>query len=326
MNRMTERIPIDAVIVKDRLREDYGDIAGLADSIMTHGLLHPLTVDADNNLIAGERRLKAMQRLGYQEVEIRRWGTLTEAERRELELEENLRRKDLTAHERSKNTVELAQAAEHVDRETGEISTESAGKSRGRPPVPGSKERVSERIGIPVSTINDAKKHVAAAEKYTFLQGPDWKQYRAMEVAEALDKLPEDERDDIVAVLEQPGVPADTAVTILNTWEATPAPQRDEIRTQLKSPDTRDVSKAKARLVNEPPPPNRLVMTLEGLTEKHMKEVVRRLKNHVSSYPNDPDIPAIESLIAAQRNVITQAEQIIRQIDEQEQNNVEATA
>lgn len=45
--------------------------------------------------------------------------------RRELELEENLQRKDLTAFERSKILTELATDAEQVDRKTGEITRES---------------------------------------------------------------------------------------------------------------------------------------------------------------------------------------------------------
>lgn len=46
----------------------------------------------------------------------------------------------------------------------------------------GSGERVSERIGVTRTTINEAKKHVAAAENYSFLQQTEWKQYRAMGV------------------------------------------------------------------------------------------------------------------------------------------------
>ena len=47
---------------------------------------------------ADGRRLAACKLLGLHHVEVRRFGELSPAERRVIELEENLHRKDLTAH------------------------------------------------------------------------------------------------------------------------------------------------------------------------------------------------------------------------------------
>jgi hypothetical protein len=47
---------------------------------------------------------------GWQMIEVCMWKDLTEAQRCEIELEENLHRKDLTQLERNKNLVELAEA------------------------------------------------------------------------------------------------------------------------------------------------------------------------------------------------------------------------
>lgn len=312
MNRPTELVRIDQITVDDRLREDFGDIAGLADSIATHGLLHPLTIDADNILIAGERRLRAMKRLGFLEVECRRWDGLTETERRELELEENLRRKDLTAYERSKNVVELATVAEEVDRESGEILPESGTKSgRGRPIVPGSEARVADRIGVPRTTVQEAKKHVAAAESYPFLQQPEWKQYRAMEAAEALNQIPADQRETVIELATEPGVDPATATKIITTLATKPEPERKQILDLARSEDDRDRTLAKTKAVELPPMPDGRVA--------HMESVIRSLKVCIRAYPNDPETDDL-------KRILDDAKRVLNAINERHKNRVEAAA
>ena len=56
---------IDEIKVPSRLRKYMGDIAALSQSIKAVGLLHPVVVDKDNNLIAGARRLEAVKLLGW---------------------------------------------------------------------------------------------------------------------------------------------------------------------------------------------------------------------------------------------------------------------
>jgi ParB family chromosome partitioning protein len=67
-----EFIPVDGVdIVLPRLRKSIGNIDTLAQSILTFGLLHPITVRkrADRFvLLAGERRLKAFEVLGIKNI------------------------------------------------------------------------------------------------------------------------------------------------------------------------------------------------------------------------------------------------------------------
>jgi ParB family chromosome partitioning protein len=79
------------------------DIQELADSIATHGLLQPLVVrQVDNRyqLIAGERRLRAVVKAGWTEVP----AVVREADDRqmaELAIVENLQRKDLNPLEKA---------------------------------------------------------------------------------------------------------------------------------------------------------------------------------------------------------------------------------
>ena len=66
---MTTR-PIGSIIVGRRHRRDMGDIAALAASIEDIGLLNPITVDSDGNLLAGGRRLAVCKRLGLQKIPV----------------------------------------------------------------------------------------------------------------------------------------------------------------------------------------------------------------------------------------------------------------
>ena len=93
-------IPLEQII-PDPLqpRKELGDLTGLQASIAAHGLLQPLVVSPTKTdlyqLIAGERRYTASKALGLVTVPalVR---TSTEHQRLELQLVENLHRKDLS--------------------------------------------------------------------------------------------------------------------------------------------------------------------------------------------------------------------------------------
>ena len=59
---------IKDIKIGDRFRKDLGDIKTLASSIQEIGLLQPIVVNQDNELIAGQRRLEACKLLGWTEV------------------------------------------------------------------------------------------------------------------------------------------------------------------------------------------------------------------------------------------------------------------
>jgi ParB family transcriptional regulator, chromosome partitioning protein len=69
-------IQIRRVKVGERRREEMGDVAGLAASIKRHGLIQPIVVDGDLNLVAGGRRLRAYQLLGWDKIEARVTGAV----------------------------------------------------------------------------------------------------------------------------------------------------------------------------------------------------------------------------------------------------------
>jgi len=93
-------IPISDVVVGERFRKEFGDLDDLASSIERVGLIHPIVVTDENDLIAGERRLRACMQLGMESIPVVYREDVDEHLLRELELEENIARKDMTWQER----------------------------------------------------------------------------------------------------------------------------------------------------------------------------------------------------------------------------------
>ena len=100
-------LPINEVKVGERVRKEFGDIEDLASSLSRVGLLNPIIVDSDNRLLAGHRRLMAAMHLGWKSIRAELLDNLDDATRREVELEENIRRKDLTWVEEVIGLLEL---------------------------------------------------------------------------------------------------------------------------------------------------------------------------------------------------------------------------
>lgn len=258
---------VDAIAVGERRREDYGDIDGLAASIQKYGLLHPVVVDESGALVAGGRRLQAVKALGWVDVPVRSLGELTDAERDEIELEENLQRKDLTAYERSRTLVRLAETAKTVLVEQSELRPDSGQISRGRPSEPASERAVSDRVGIPRQTIQKAQQHVEIAETIPVLAGPDVKQYHALEAREKLERIPEPDRPKAVALVNQPGTPPKVAVEILGNLAAMPAPERERVLTLAESNDPSERSLAMTEAAKLPPMPDeRIPLLIDAIT------------------------------------------------------------
>lgn len=95
----SEFLPIDSIVIGDRFRKEYKNMEELCESIREKGLIHYPSVDGSNNLIAGGRRLEALRRLGWKEIPITRRHFVSPLQLRELELEENLQRDDMTWQE-----------------------------------------------------------------------------------------------------------------------------------------------------------------------------------------------------------------------------------
>jgi DNA modification methylase len=179
-----KRLPLSSVVVDGRHRKDLGDLDGLAKSIETVGLLHPIVVRPDYTLVAGLRRLRAVEKLGWDHVPAHVVKGLDEAlPLLQAEAQENTCRKDLTPEE----AVSLGRMLEEPERAKAK-ARERAGKSpdgqaggRGKKKPPGkfpegftgeTRDKVGEAVGMSGRTYEKAKAVIAAAEQDPQTFGP----------------------------------------------------------------------------------------------------------------------------------------------------------
>jgi adenine-specific DNA-methyltransferase len=94
-----KRIPLAEIIVNERFRQDLGSIEKLAENLSKRGTFHPLVITSDFRLLAGGRRYAAAKSLGWTEIDCHVIDEVDNITEREIELEENTQRKDLTWQE-----------------------------------------------------------------------------------------------------------------------------------------------------------------------------------------------------------------------------------
>lgn len=136
-------IEIEKIIVSDRIRKDFGDIQELADDIKENGLINPPVVTPEFELIAGERRLRALQLLNYKQVEVRVMSVKDAEHQLNLEISENETRKDFSKKER----IDYARRLERIEKvkakERQEMGVSLNSDEGGR-----TDEIVAKKIGI----------------------------------------------------------------------------------------------------------------------------------------------------------------------------------
>jgi N6-adenosine-specific RNA methylase IME4 len=159
-------IPISRIKVGKRHRRDMGDIAGLAASMGELGLLQPVVVRPDGKLIAGERRLRAAEQLGWAEIP----ATVVDLDAVVRgEFAENTERKDFTLSEAVaiKRAIEPLEkvAAKERQREHGKTapgqkhSGQVAHSDKGR-----AADKAAKATGMARRTLEKAEAVVDAAE------------------------------------------------------------------------------------------------------------------------------------------------------------------
>lgn len=104
----TAKVPLDSIkVLPNRQRKSVGDVKSLADSIFRVGLLNPIVLSPEYTLVAGERRLEAFKLLRASHPQAQTYLTipcnftnqLTQGELQLLELDENIRRQDISWQE-----------------------------------------------------------------------------------------------------------------------------------------------------------------------------------------------------------------------------------
>ena len=101
------QVRVEDVIIKKRVRRDLGDLRPLMKSMQSYGLLNPIILNRQNELIAGHRRLESAKMLGWRTIQAIMVDKESDLEKLELELEENLHRRNLSADELSDGYARL---------------------------------------------------------------------------------------------------------------------------------------------------------------------------------------------------------------------------
>lgn len=151
---------VSEIKVGQRVRRELGDLSGLADSIAKLGLLHPIVVNVDGQLVAGERRLRAVEQLGWTEVPVRvvDLDAILDAES-----DENTMRRDFTPSEAYAMAEALREreAAAAKARMIGaphrseNVSERDRGETRAR---------VAAKVGLSFKTLEKVAEVIEAAE------------------------------------------------------------------------------------------------------------------------------------------------------------------
>ena len=155
---------IEDIGIGERYRKDLGDIEGLAKSIQEIGLLHPVVVTSNGQLVAGQRRLAAARQLGWEEIPAR-IVNLSSIVRGEYD--ENAIRKDLLPSE----AVAIGRALEPLERKAAEERQIELGRTHGTPcakfaqGVGKSRDIVASKMGMSGYSYKKAKRVIEAAEE-----------------------------------------------------------------------------------------------------------------------------------------------------------------
>ena len=188
------RVHLESIRVTGRHRKDFGDVAALARDIESNGLIHPLALTADNRLIAGERRLRAVRLLSWTTVPVRYMTNIDDAVALlRAERSENAQRKDMLPSE----LMSLGAAIEELERPRAEARKAHGTTAPGRPSAgarrspsdDGSTGRTSTIVADALGVGNATYKRARAVHKATNDETlPEPERERAQKAMDEMDR------------------------------------------------------------------------------------------------------------------------------------------
>lgn len=149
---------ISEIKVGKRFRQDLGNIDSLAESIQGVGLLHPIVISEDKELIAGYRRLEACKKLGWTDIPEHKVPLKDLAKG---EFHENHVRKDFTSSER----IAIKRVLEPKVKEEVKLGRPKKGAKLAEFPKGETRDIVAKYAGVSHGTLAKEEKIVEAAEK-----------------------------------------------------------------------------------------------------------------------------------------------------------------
>ena len=171
--------PIEDIVVGERLRKDLGDLAPLAESIKQRGIICPIAVTPDMDLIYGQRRLEAAKLANLDLVPYIVIETPDDDDTyREMEMLENTDRKDFTIEEKVriidqtepklislKDKIKAARIRKDPEGAEAAHRELEALLSRGLEAVPGKRAILAEMVGLGERNMQWAREVVHAADQ-----------------------------------------------------------------------------------------------------------------------------------------------------------------
>tara|TARA_R110000868_G_scaffold307378_2_gene568836 strand:+ start:277 stop:1590 length:1314 start_codon:yes stop_codon:yes gene_type:complete len=169
-------LAIDSIGINrdDRQRRELTDLESLAESIRNVGLINPIIVDHENNLVAGERRFTACRDiLGWTHITAQRAEELPRDTLYLIELEENVKRVDLDWRDQCNAIAEYNRLQLSINAKWTQHQTATA---LGITP-----SEVASKISV-AKALDEGDPLVAAADKYSVARGiVERKQARAFD-------------------------------------------------------------------------------------------------------------------------------------------------
>ncbi len=95
-------VVVNKIKVKKRIRKDMGKLDNLVNSMKKHGLINPILINSNYELLAGHRRLLAAKSLKWKTIDVKVMNVTDNLDKLNIEIEENITRKDFTAQELEK--------------------------------------------------------------------------------------------------------------------------------------------------------------------------------------------------------------------------------
>lgn len=206
-NSKSNLIPIKNVKIGNRFRKDFGNVDSLVASIREVGLLHPIVINADCTLVAGQRRLEAYKKLGEKNI------PCTIIDLQDIvrgEFHENAVRKGFTSTEKIaiKRAIEpLERAAAEKRKKSGKKIEPSANLAEGRARAQ-SRDLVADYLDMGHTTMTKLETVVSAAEEdpQNFGELPD-KIDKGMSIHKAANYVAQTKRRDAVRALPKTKLP-----------------------------------------------------------------------------------------------------------------------
>lgn len=163
-NNNSLSIPISDIIIENRFRKEFGDIAGLAENInKTGGLIVSITVKKEPKsakyiLVDGQRRILAVQLLGWTEIDC---YVIDLEEIVVGEYSANTFRKDFVPSE----AVRIKKAVEPYEKQKSKERELAGKKPCGILPLGKTRDIVAKQVGFGERTLKKAEEIVDAADQ-----------------------------------------------------------------------------------------------------------------------------------------------------------------